>query len=93
MDKLTLKQIEKLTNLKAFNVWFSGYEVMTYKPYGGKRMFYIVPIESRDPWNEYKYHSDNLEHINGYLYGAVQAAAGQLIKGTQEQINKAIEAI
>lgn len=93
MDKLTLKQIDKLTNLKAFNVWFPGYEVMTYKPYKGKRMFYIVPIESRDPWNEYKYHSDSLEHINGYLYGAVQAVAGQLIKGTQEQINKAIETL
>ena len=93
MDKLTNKMIEQLTNLKAFCVWFPGYEVMTYKAYKGKRMFYIVPIESRDPWNEYKYHSDSLEHINGYLYGAVQAAAGQLIKGTQEQINKAIEAI
>lgn len=93
MDKLTDKMIEKLTNLKAFCVWFPGYEVMTFKPYKGKRMFYIVPIESRDPWNEYKYHSDSLEHINGYLYGAVQAVAGQLIKGTQEQISKAIETL
>ena len=93
MDKLTLKQIEKLTNLKAFNVWFPGYEVMTYKPYGGKRRFYIVPIESPDPWNDYRYNADNLEHINGYLYGAVQAAAGQLIKATHEQINESILAL
>ena len=78
MDKLTDRQIEKLTNIKAFEVHFPGYEVRTFKPYKGKRFFYIVPIEAADPWHEYIYNADNLEHINGYLYGAVQAACGQL---------------
>lgn len=78
MDKLTDRQIEKLTNLPAFVANFPGYEVRTFKPYKGTRHFYIVPIEAEDPWHDYRYFSDSLDHINGYLYGAVQAACGQL---------------
>ncbi len=81
MDRLTDKQIEKLTNYRAFKANFPGYEVLTHKPYKGKRYFYIVPVGAADPWTDYRYNADNLEHINGYLYGAVQAACGQLRKG------------
>ena len=78
MERLTEKQAERLPNFRAFAVNFPGYEVLTHKAYKGKRYFYIVPIEAADPWHEYIYTADNLEHINGYLYGAVQAACGQL---------------
>lgn len=33
---------------------------------------------AEDPWHDHRYTADNLEHINGYLYWAVQAACGQL---------------
>lgn len=88
MNKLTDKMIEKLPNMSAFNINFPDYEVLTYKPYYGKRMFYIVPIESRDPWHEYIYHADNLNEINGYLYGAVQVACKRLIPTTPETFRK-----
>lgn len=78
MQTLTEKQAAQLSNFAAFAVHFPGYEVLTFKAYKGKRFFYIVPIETADPWSSYIYNADNLEHINGYLYGAVQAACGQL---------------
>ena len=81
MEKLTAKQLEKIPNFRAFAVHFPGYEVLTFKPYSGKRYFYIVPVGSSDPFHAYIYNADNLEHINGYLYGAVQAVCGQLVKG------------
>lgn len=78
MQTLTEKQEAQLTNLAAFKADFPGYEVLTFKAYKGKRFFYIVPIEAEDPWHDHRYTADNLEHINGYLYWAVQAACGQL---------------
>lgn len=78
MQALTEKQAAQLSNFAAFAVNFPGYEVLTFKAYKGPRYFYIVPVDSSDPWHDYRYTADNLEHINGYLYGAVQAACGQL---------------
>lgn len=73
MQELTQRQLDRIPNIKAFSVHFPGYTVKTYKAIKGKRYFYIVPIESADPFRDYIQISDNLDYINGWLYGAVQA--------------------
>lgn len=73
MQELTQKQLERIPNLRAFAVHFPGYTVKTYKTYQGKRFFYVLPIESEDPFHDYVQVSDDLSYINGWLYGAVQA--------------------
>ena len=71
-NALTRKQMERLPNWKPFSINYPGYELVTFKAEGARRWFYVAPIEATDA-HDYVYSTDNIDNLNGWLYGAVQA--------------------
>ena len=82
MQALTEKQAAKIAdNKRAFDHNFPGYVVLTSKVYKGPRWFYVVPEDKADdPGNDdIIYYTDSIDNMNGWLYGAVQAACKRVI--------------
>ena len=71
-DKVSSKHMERLTNWKPFSINYPDYELGTYKASGARRWFYVMPIDAKD-CHDYVYSTDNIDNLNGWLYGAVQA--------------------
>lgn len=70
MKELTIKETEKINkNLKAFNANFE--EIKILKFYKNYYIFIAKNINSQ--YSNYIQTTANIEYINGWLYGAVQA--------------------
>ena len=74
MTTLTVKQMEIIAdNLRAYKCNF-GYIAIEKAEYG--KGFYVFTDEERKEhgsWTQYCY---NIDYLNGWLYGAVQAVSG-----------------
>ena len=69
MKALTEKQLNKLTNLNAFN---ANFEMLSFRYNVNNKTIYVYnELPNNQESNYIQYGS--LEYINGWLYGAVQA--------------------
>ena len=75
MRDLTQNELSKLTNIDAFNFHFN-YVIKAYKPYKGRISYYVIEPDAVDPWHSYHYYTENLQNLNGWLYGCVQTICG-----------------
>ncbi len=77
MSALTKRQKEIIQdNLRAYIANF-GY-IRIEQSFG----FYVYTSENSDSWTQYCY---NIDYLNGWLYGAVQAANGIMKKIDKEE--------
>lgn len=90
-EVFTRAQMEKIRdNLRAYLANF-GYLKITKADYGAG--FYIYTDEQRAETGAYTQYCYNLDYLNGWLYGAVQAVNGIMKHLPDEDVFKATQAM
>lgn len=68
--------IDSMT-INAFEKHFPDYEIRTFKPAYANRKYYLKD-KSYDDLQDYICVFDNMDGIEGFMYGAIKAATGML---------------
>lgn len=75
---ITVREVKKIEkNLNAFINNF-GIDPIIYKD--KDKHFLVYLSEEKEKSDEYVQHCENIDYLNGWLYGAVQAICGQIPK-------------
>jgi hypothetical protein len=73
-NQITLTEISFLQkHLQAFNFNFKSVSIMKYH-----KIYYVFQDQINETEDNYIYKTDNIDHLNGWLYGAVMAKCKQI---------------